>query len=457
MTTDFNAEELVQADLQHFWHPSTPIAEHMRTGPLILVEGEGIMLKDIEGREYIDAFGGLWNVAVGYGREELVEAASEQMRRVAYVPNYFGTANVPAIQLASKLAELTPPSLNRFFFTNGGSEANETAFKIVRRYFIMQGSPEKQKIISHEMGFHGVSLGALSATGTIPHRENFGALVPGFFHIPPPYCYRCPFGYTDRSPRDCCMESIGALENTIQREGADTVAAFIMEPVMGAGGAIVLPPEYLPRVAEVCRRNGMLLITDEVVTGFGRTGELFAVNHEGVEPDLMTMSKSIISGYLPFGAVGIREDIYQDQAVPGKSFSHGFTNSGHPVSCAVALRNLDIILEENLTANSAKVGAHLLDRLRELLELPWVGDVRGLGLLAAVELVADKETRAKFDPSANVGQQVAVAARDNGLLLRPIGDTIVMAPPLVITEGEVDALVDKLTASIEVLDISAGA
>jgi 4-aminobutyrate--pyruvate transaminase len=171
----------------------------------------------------------------------------------------------------------------------------------------------------------------------------------------------------------------------------------------------------------------------------------------------MTMSKSIISGYLPFGAVGIREDIYQDQAVPGKSFSHGFTNSGHPVSCAVALRNLDIILEENLTANSAKVGAHLLDRLRELLELPWVGDVRGLGLLAAVELVADKETRAKFDPSANVGQRVAMAARDNGLLLRPIGDTIVMAPPLVITEDEVDALVDKLTASIEVLDISAGA
>ncbi len=447
MSNQPSTAELVQEDLTHLLHPMTPLYEHAQRGPLVLVEGQGIMVRDSDGREYLDGLAGLWNVNVGHGRREIVAAAAAQMERLAFAPSFFGLSNVPAIQLGHRLAELTPPGLKRFFYTCGGSESNETAFKIARAYWRLRGRPEKYKIIARERAYHGPSYGALSATGLPQFHQYYGPLVPGFLHVMMPDPYRGT--YDPARYADVGEAAAAALEEAIQREGPETVAAFIAEPVPGVGGVLVPPPSYFPRVQEICRRYQVLLIVDEVITGFGRTGRWFGVEHWGVQPDLMTLAKGITSGYLPLGAVALTEEIYQVLAAPGVTFLHGFTYYGHPVCCAAALANLAVIERERLVENAARMGEYLLARLTELRDHPLVGDVRGLGLMAGVELVADRATRRPFPPEKQVGRQVVHLARENGLLCRASGDIICFAPPLCIDRAGVDLLVGRFRRALE--------
>ncbi|MGQ9676134.1 MAG: aminotransferase family protein [Chloroflexota bacterium] len=442
----YDAEALAKNDVEHVLHPFTPLKAHSRQGPVVIVEGKGIWVHDAAGQEYLDGTAGLWCVNVGHGRKEIAEAAAVQMAKLAFSPMFWGFAHPVAINLATRLAEITPFGLNHFFFTSGGSESIESALKIARYYWYVQDKPQKIKFVSRLFGYHGVSYGALSATGIEMIKHQFGPMLTGFLHIVPPYCYRCFLGKTYP---ECEVACAWALAHVIDQEDPETVAAFVAEPVQGSGGLIVPPPEYLPIVRRICTERNVLLIADEVITGFYRTGPAFGVMHSNVTPDLMALAKGISSGYVPLGAVAVSDDIYDTVASSPALFAHGFTYSGHPVACAAALKNLDILVGENLGANAAEMGAYLLNRLNELRELPYVGDVRGQGLLGAVELVEDKSTRAGFDPAKQVGAQVAMAARMRGLIVRPILDIIVMSPPLVVTRSDIDTLVERLGQAIK--------
>ncbi len=439
--------ELTRKDLEHVLHPQTPLHDHSRSGPLaIMVEGHGVYVRDTNGREYIDGLAGLWNVNVGHGRREIAQAAAEQMSRLAFSPTFWGLAHEPVIRLSEKLAAIAPPGIDRFLYTSGGSESNETAFKIARVYWRLQGRENKHKIIARRWGYHGVSFGALSATGIDIYRQFYGPLVPGFAHVPSPYCYRCEF---DRQYPDCDLACAKALEDAILAEGPETVAAFVAEPVQGAGGVITPPPTYLPRIREICTKYDVLLIADEVINGFGRTGKMFAVMHWDVQPDLLSLAKGITSGYVPLGAVGITEKIYQGLAVPDTTFAHGFTYAGHPVACATALANLAIIENEGLVENAARMGRLLREGLQENADHPHVGEVRGLGLMCGVELVADKETRQPFAPVGSGAARVAARLREKGVMCRAIRDILAFAPPLCINADEVAALTGKVKEAIQ--------
>jgi adenosylmethionine-8-amino-7-oxononanoate aminotransferase len=436
-------------DLSYILHPATPLKTHSAEGPTILVEGRGIYVKDLEGRQFIDGLSGLWNVNIGHGRAEIGEAVHEQIRRLAFAPSFFGFSNLPSIGLAKKLIDMTPPHLTRVFYTSGGSETNESAFKIARYYFKLNGQPGRFKIVSRHQAYHGVSMGALSATGIQRHRDMAEPLVPGFSFIPAPYCYRCELGLSYPACELACAK---ALEQQLQAEGPDTVAAFIGEPVMGAGGAIVPPPEYWPTIEAICRKYGLLLILDEVITGFGRTGKRFALEHWDLRPDMLSLAKGISSGYVPLGASVITEEIYRDlvdKAPPGAPFPHGFTYNGHPVACVAALKNLDIMEQEQMIEQAAEVGAYFQDRLRGFLDHPLVGDVRGIGLIAGVELVRDRATRERFEPLGTAGALVTRLAFERGLICRAILDTVAFAPPLCITKGQADDVLRIFAAALD--------
>lgn len=443
------ASEWYRDDLRYILHPATPLKTHREEGPKILVEGNGIYVKDIEGRQFIDGLSGLWNVNIGHGRSEIGDAVREQIATLAFAPSFFGFSNLPSIELARRLVDMTPAPLTRVFYTSGGSESNESAFKIARYYFKLNAQPDRFKIISRHMAYHGVSMGALSATGIAGHRDMATPLVPGFSFIPAPYCYRCELGLTYPACELACAK---VLEQKLQEEGPDTVAAFIGEPIMGAGGAIVPPPEYWPTIQEICRKHGVLLILDEVITGFGRTGKRFALEHWNLTPDMLSLAKGISSGYVPLGATLITEEIYRDlveKAPSGTPFPHGFTYNGHPVACVAALKNLDILEQEQLVAQAAEVGSYFQDRLRALQEHPLVGDVRGMGLIAGVELVRDKATRERFEPVGSAGALVTGLAYERGLICRSIGDTVAFAPPLCITRGQVDDMLAIFAAALD--------
>jgi len=433
--------EWYRDDLAYILHPATDLKAHTEAGPTILVEGHGIYVQDLHGRQFIDGLAGLWNVHIGHGRTEIGDAVREQIGRLAFAPSFFGFSNLPSIGLAKKLIDMTPPHLTRVFYTSGGSEANESAFKIARYYFKLNGQPERFKIISRHQAYHGVSMGALSATGIQSYRDMASPLVPGFSFIPAPYCYRCELGLSYPACELACAK---ALEQKLQEEGPDTVAAFIGEPIMGAGGAIVPPPEYWPLIEAICRKYGVLLILDEVITGFGRTGKRFALEHWDLRPDMLSLAKGISSGYVPLGASLITEELYRDlvdKAPAGAPFPHGFTYNGHPVACVAALKNLDIIEQEQLIEQAAEVGAYFQERLRGFLDHPLVGDVRGMGLIAGVELVRDKASKERFEPIGNAGALVMRRAFERGLICRAILDTIAFAPPLCITKSQVDDVV----------------
>lgn len=437
--------DLATLDAAHLLHPLYHPAEH--AGAHIWVKGEGVILTDAEGRSYLDGLSCLWNVNVGHGRAELAAAAAEQMATLAFATGYTGSSNVPAIRLAARLREMAYPNLAMTFFTSGGAESNETAFKTARFYWKVLGRPEKVKIIAREHAYHGVTLAAMSATGMTGYWPMFEPRVPNFIHTASPYPYR----FQGARPGETVGQAAARmLEETILREGPETVAAFIAEPVQGAGGVIVPPDDYFPRVREVCTRHQVLFIADEVITGFGRTGTTFALTRWGVEPDILSFAKGITSGYLPLGGIMVSEPIRQAllSVPPEKRWMHAFTYSGHPTCCAVALKNLEILEREGLVERAARMGERLLKGLQTLSALPAVGDVRGLGLMCGVELVADKATKAPFPPERKVGERVRGAAEARGLFTRIRGDVILLAPPLVVAEAQVDRIVQILGEAI---------
>lgn len=439
---------LLSRDLDHLIHPLHSPRTH-RAGH-VWIRGKGAMLTDVEGHECIDGLAGLWNVVVGHGREELAEAAKRQMGSLAYCSGYAGSSNARAIELAEKLAGLTYPSINRFFFTSGGGEASETSFKAARSYWKLKGRPEKTKVISRQWGYHGVTLAAMSATGISGYWPLFEPRVPGFVHIPSPYPYRYE-AQTGVSPG---VAAANELEHAILREGAETVAMVIAEPVQGAGGVIVPQDDYFPRVREICDQYEVLLVADEVITGFGRTGKWFALDHWGVEPDIVQFAKAITSGYFPLGGVGVREEIASVLDRGSTPWMHAYTYSAHPVGCAVALRNIEILEVEGLVEQAEEKGAYLLAGLgAALADHPHVGEIRGLGLMCAVEFVKDRCTKAEFDPAAGVGERIGEEARKRGLFSRLRGDVFCIAPPFVTSHSQLDRIVEILAESVEaVLD-----
>lgn len=433
----------MERDQQHLLHPlQHPTAHH---NPLIIESGHGIWLRTVDGKEYIDGLAGLWNVLIGHGNEELAEAARRQMAELAYCSNYVGAANLPAIALADRLAGFAYPSLNYTYFTSGGAEANESAFKTARYYWKRQGKPDKVNVIARQDAYHGVTLAAMSATGITPYWPMFEPRVPGFLHIPAPYPYR--YQGDVKAGETIGQAAARALEEAIVREGPDTVAAFIAEPVQGAGGVIVPPDDYFPHVREICDEYNVLLIADEVITGFGRTGDWFALYRWGIEPDIMTFAKGITSGYLPLGGMQLSDEIRDVilSAPPNQRWMHAYTYSGHATCCAVALRNLDILEKEDLIAQAAQMGERLLAGLQTLMDFPSVGNVRGLGLMAAVEFVADRQTKAP----AGIGDKIQQACLERGLFTRTKGDSLLLAPPLVISAAEVDLVVAIVREAIE--------
>jgi adenosylmethionine-8-amino-7-oxononanoate aminotransferase len=432
-------------DQAHLLHPLHHPSAH--GGTRLWVKGEGAWITDSTGRRYLDGLSGLWNVNVGHGRRELADAAQHQMATLAFHSAYAGGTNEPAIALAERLSAIAYPSINTFFFTSGGAESTETSFKTARFYWKALGKPDKVKVIARHRAYHGLTLAAMSATGLTVFWPMFEPRVPGFSHIDAPDPYR--FVNPDPSV-SLGVAMANTLEEAILREGPETVSAFIAEPVQGAGGVIVPPPDYFPRVREICDKYEVLLIADDVITGFGRTGTWFGLEHWGVEPDIMQFAKGITSGYVPLGGIGVSDRVrdVMNGVPPAKRWMHAFTYSGHPTCCAVALANLDLFEKEHLVARAKSSGERLLARLKTLESMDGVGNVRGLGLMAAVEVVADETTRQLHAPELGVSQKLTEAMLERGLYTRVVLDCICIAPPLITSDADIDRLVDIVRESI---------
>jgi putrescine aminotransferase len=432
-------------DQAHLLHPLHHPSAHGSTR--LWVKGEGAWITDSTGRRYLDGLSGLWNVNVGHGRRELADAAQHQMATLAFHSAYAGGTNEPAIALAERLSAIAYPSINTFFFTSGGAESTETSFKTARFYWKALGKPEKVKVIARHRAYHGLTLAAMSATGLTVFWPMFEPRVPGFSHIDAPDPYR--FVNTDAAVSPG-VAMANKLEEAILREGPDTVSAFIAEPVQGAGGVIVPPADYFRRVREICDKYDVLLIADDVITGFGRTGKWFGLEHYGIEPDIMQFAKGITSGYVPLGGIGVSDKVrdVMNGVPPAKRWMHAFTYSGHPTCCAVALANLDLFEKEGLVARAKSGGERLLARLKTLESMDGVGNVRGLGLMAAVEVVADKGTKQLHAAELGVSQKLTDAMLERGLYTRVVLDCICIAPPLITSDADLDLLVDTVRDAI---------
>jgi putrescine aminotransferase len=447
MSKGFSADEasrLYELDRTHWLHPQGDLDAPPGTVPqLMFASGKGATLTDAQGREYVDGMASLWNVNVGYGRTELADVAAAQMTSLAFSSAYGGFSTKPAIELAAKLAELAPGDLEVTYFASGGAEANDTAYKIARLYWKLRGEPERVNIVSRLRDYHGLTYGATSATGLANFWKGFEPLAPGFLHAPSPDPYR----YAGEGSAGTAY--VKALEEVVLKAGEGTVAAVVAEPVQGAGGVIVPPADYFPLLRQVCDKYGLLLIADEVITGFGRTGRWFAMEHWNVQADLMVFAKGVTSGYLPLSGVMLTRSVHTSLKTVKGPFQHGFTYSGHPTACAVGLRNLRILEDEHLVERAAEKGAYLLKRLQDLRSHEIVGDVRGLGLIAAIELVRDRATKELFEASAGVVRRVWLAALEMGVIVRPLtGDVLAMSPPFVISNEQIDKIVSVLDRAI---------
>lgn len=424
---------------EHHLAPFSDYKQLKEKGPRIITKAHGVHLWDSEGRQILDGMAGLWCVAVGYGREELVQAATHQMRELPYYNLFFQTAHPPALELAKAVADVAPAGMNHVFFTGSGSEGNDTVVRLVRHYWALKGKPGKKTIIGRVNGYHGSTVAGASLGGMAAMHEQGDLPIPGVVHIPQPYW----FGEGgDMTPDAFGVWAADQLEKKILEVGEDTVAAFIAEPIQGAGGVIIPPATYWPRIKEILARYDILFVADEVICGFGRTGQWFGSDYYGLAPDLMTIAKGLTSGYIPMGGVVVRDEVVR-VINEGGDFNHGFTYSGHPVAAAVGLENLRILREEKIIERVREETApYLQKRLGELADHPLVGEVRGVGMLGAIELVKNKSTRERY-----VGQGVGMVCRnfcfDNGLIMRAVGDTMIIAPPLVITTDEIDELVTK--------------
>ncbi|NLY26953.1 MAG: aspartate aminotransferase family protein [Alcaligenaceae bacterium] len=437
-------------DVHHVLHPYTNAVKHASIGPRIIDRGEGIYVFDDQGNKYLEAMAGLWSVAVGFGEPRLVDAATRQLQKLPYYHTFTHKSHTPSIELAQKLVELTQGRMSTAFFTNSGSEANDTVVKMVWYYNNALGRTQKKKIISRIKGYHGVTVAAASMTGLAGNHRDFDLPLPQMKHT------RCPHHYREALPgeseEDFASRLARELEEQILQEGPETVAAFIGEPVMGAGGVIVPPATYWEKIQPVCRKYDLLIIADEVITGFGRLGTMFGSEKFGIQPDIMVLSKQITSSYQPLAAVMIAPavaDVIKQNSGKVGTFGHGYTASGHPVATAVALENLKIIEERQLVQNAAETGAYMQKALRELAGHPLVGEVRGVGLIGAVELVADKNSKKPFDPPGSVGMAVYEKAHDNGLIIRAIQDTIAFCPPLIISPEQVKDMIDRFQKTLD--------
>jgi len=445
--SESEANELQQTALEHLWIYTREPSDMAEKGePRIFVEGHGCHVTDIEGRTWIDAMSGWWLNNVGYGRKEIADAAYEQMLQITYMPS--GTTSPPTIKLSEKLAQITPGDLSRCFFTSGGSESIETAMKLARAYHRRQGEPSRYRFISRKGSYHGATFGAMALGGapSIP-RDDYEPLLPGVVHVAQPNPYHCEYGGT--TPSECAERCAGAVEDAIQFYGSQTVAAVVAEPVSSPLGTIVPGPEYWPMLREICTKYGVLLIADEVITGFGRTGRMFACEHWGVTPDMMTVAKGLTSGYIPMGGVIMRKELADSFVGSDKAaFRHIITFGGHPVAAAAALKNIEILEQEGLVENSASMGKYLFEGLEEIKEKhPIVGDVRGLGLMCGLEIVVDRDTKEHFPEEVKLGERLTQRFSENGLHLRG-GTYIGIMPPLCINREEVDQIVSGVDRGI---------
>ncbi|MBO6279811.1 aspartate aminotransferase family protein [Pseudomonas fragi] len=431
--------EWQQLSNDHHLAPFSDFKQLKEVGPRIITHAKGVYLWDSEGHKILDGMAGLWCVAIGYGRDELAEAASKQMRELPYYNLFFMTAHPPVLELSKAIAEIAPEGMNHVFFTGSGSEGNDTMLRMVRHYWAIKGQPNKKTIISRKNGYHGSTVAGASLGGMTYMHEQGDLPIPGITHIPQPYW----FGEGgDMSPEEFGIWAANQLEEKILELGVDTVGAFIAEPIQGAGGVIVPPATYWPRIKEILAKYDILFVADEVICGFGRTGEWFGSDFYGLKPDMMTIAKGLTSGYIPMGGLIVRDEVV---AVlnEGGDFNHGFTYSGHPVAAAVALENIRILREEKIIEKvHAETAPYLQKRLRELNDHPLVGEVRGVGMLGAIELVQDKATRKRYE-GRGVGMICRQFCFDNGLIMRAVGDTMIISPPLVISKDEIDELVTK--------------
>lgn len=432
VTGPAQATQAMQAwDTEHIIHPQ--LVREDKLEPVVMTEGDGVYVRDANGREYLDATGsGLWCGQIGHGRAEIADAAAEQIKKLEFFGSFWNYTSEPAIELSQRLMEIATPGLQQVYFTAGGGESNEIAIMMARIYHNRRGETDRHVIIGRERGYHGITYGARAATGVEMYHTGVGPLPEGFVHVSAPDPYRM---------EDCTNTCIAELEETIERIGANRIAAMIGEPILGVGGMLVPPDDYWPRVHELLRSHGILLMLDEVVSGYGRTGTWFGAEQWGVEPDFLNTAKGLTSGYFPLGAVLVRDSV-AEVVMSGDGFINGFTYTGHPLGCAIGLKNLEIMERENLVENAGEMGTYLLGKLERLLELPVVGEVRGRGLMLGIELVQDKESKA---PATELGK--ALGARfvsDTGVFVRNVFNALVLSPPFTFEREHCDAVADAL-------------
>ncbi|TVQ35322.1 MAG: aspartate aminotransferase family protein [Geminicoccaceae bacterium] len=439
--------DLQRLDSAHHLHPFTDHETLRREGSRIVVGGEGVWVTDTDGRRILDGMSGLWCVNVGYGREELAEAACRQMQQLAYYNSFFKTTTAPTVQLAAHLIALAPPGFSDVMFASSGSEANDTAIRMIRHFWALQGKPEKQVIISRHGAYHGSTIAGASMGGMPAMHGQLHVKLGGFHHVMPPYAFE--YAEPGEDEHDFGLRAARAIEEAILEIGPDRVAAVVGEPVMGAGGVRIPPSSYWPAVEAICRHHDVLLHADEVITGFGRLGHWFGCEALGFTPDVITCAKAITSGYQPLSAVLINKRVAEG-LMQGGEFFHGYTHSGHPVACAVALANLDILEREGLVERVRDhIGPYFTQQLRTLADHPLIGEVRSFGLIGALELVADKATRRRFAAEAAVGIRCRDLCFAHDFVMRAVGDTMVLAPPLVISEAEVDELIRRIGSVLD--------
>jgi 4-aminobutyrate---pyruvate transaminase len=444
------ANTLAARDRESLVHPFTNLAEHALAGPLVIDRGEGVYVLDAEGHRYLEGMAGLWCASLGFSEHRLVRAAEAQLSRLPSYHLFGGKSYAAAIELAERLLALAPVPMSKVLLVNSGSEANDTALKLVRYYHHARGAPNKTKIISRVRAYHGVTLACASLTGLPNAHRDFGLPLEGVLHAECPHYYR--FAEPGETEAGFASRLVDGLERLILREGPGTVGAFIAEPVMGAGGVILPPAGYFEQLQAVLKKYDILLIVDEVITGFGRTGQMFGCQTYGLRPDLITAAKALSAGYQPIGAVLLGEPMHQVLLAQSRrigTFGHGFTTGGHPVAAAVALRTLQIYEEDDILGQVRACIPQFARRIRELAGHPLVGDARSIGLVGAIELMADGPRRIPFAPELKVGARVAQRALEQGLILRPLVDTISFCPPLIIRPAEVDFLFDVVGRALD--------
>jgi len=443
----YNTSDLKRRDSAHYLHPFTDTKQLSENGARIITHADGVYVWDSDGNKILDGMSGLWCMNVGYGRQSIVDAATKQMTELPYYNSFFNTTVIPAIELAELLTEITPPQFNHFFLVNSGSEGNDTILRMVRRYWDIKGQPQKKTFIARKNAYHGSTVAGASLGGMDYMHEQGDLPIPGIVHIEQPYYLEHG---QDMTPEAFGEKAAGWLEEKILELGADKVAAFIGEPVQGAGGVIIPPPGYWQEIERICKKYDVLLVSDEVICGFGRLGTWFGCEYFGYKPDLMTFAKGITSGYIPLGGVAVGDRVAKVLIEEGGDFNHGYTYSGHPVACAVAIENIHILQRENIVARVAKDTApYLHKRFLELSDHPLVGMAETCGLMAGLVLMQDKKTQTMFNVDNAIGMICRGHCFANGVIMRAVGDRMIIAPPLVITNDEIDKMIALIRLSLD--------